>query len=55
MLVTCGRGFIGSNLVRVMLSKHDVDILNLDRLSYGSNPANLSDFQNRKNYQFVRK
>lgn len=44
LLVTGGMGFIGSNFIRHMLAVHDdVAITNLDRLSYGSNPANLAD------------
>jgi dTDP-glucose 4,6-dehydratase len=54
LLVTGGMGFIGSSFIRLMFSKYDVDIVNLDKLSYGSNPANLSDLRNRKNYRFVR-
>ena len=41
-LVTGGMGVIGSNFIRHMLEGHsDVSIINLDRLSYGSYPANL--------------
>lgn len=42
MLVTGGAGFIGSNFVRYMLEKYrDLEIINLDKLGYGSNLENL--------------
>jgi dTDP-glucose 4,6-dehydratase len=44
-LVTGGMGFIGSNFIRHMLEAHsDVSIINLDRLSYGSNPVSYAFF-----------
>jgi len=53
--VTGGLGFIGSNFIRAMLTDHDdVDIVNLDRLSYGSNPANLQDIKQSGRYRFVK-
>jgi dTDP-glucose 4,6-dehydratase len=55
LLVTGGLGFIGSNFVRYMLTKYDgIKITNLDRLSVGSNPANLKDVEPRKGYHFVQ-
>jgi dTDP-glucose 4,6-dehydratase len=54
-LVTGGMGFIGSNFIRHMLEVHsDVSIINLDRLSHGSNPANLRDIPEGSGYRFVR-
>jgi dTDP-glucose 4,6-dehydratase len=48
-------GFIGSNFIRAMLTRGDeVEITNLDRLSYGSNPANLKGIDGRKGYRFVK-
>jgi len=48
-------GFIGSNFIRFMLSEHkDIQVVNLDNLSYGSNPASLQDISNHKNYRFVK-
>ena len=48
-------GFIGSNFIRYMLSKHkDLHIVNIDKLSYGANPVNLQSFQKERRYAFVR-
>jgi len=55
LLVTGGLGFIGSNFIRYMLTKHDdFQITNLDKLSIGSNPANLKDIETNKRYQFIK-
>ncbi len=48
-------GFIGSNFIHYMLSQHnELQIVNVDKLSYGSNPANLESLQNDGRYVFVR-
>jgi len=55
LLVTGGLGFIGSNFIRYMLNKyHDIQITNIDRLSTGSNPANLKDIEKDKRYTLVK-
>jgi dTDP-glucose 4,6-dehydratase len=46
LLVTGGCGFIGSNFIRFLLEKEDVEIVNLDALTYAGNPENLRDIEN---------
>lgn len=54
-LVTGGAGFIGSNFVIYMLNKyHDVQIVNLDKLTYAGNLENLQSVQDNPNYHFVQ-
>ena len=55
LLVTGGMGFIGSNYIQhLMTTQPKVQVVNLDKLSYGSNPANLKDLEGRGNYRFVK-
>ncbi len=56
VLVTGGCGFIGSNFIRhVLESRGDgVSVVNLDKLTYAANPANLADVEHLPNYRFVR-
>ena len=55
LLVTGGMGFIGSNFVRYVLSKDSsVQVINVDRLGVGSNPANLMDLEGDERYRFVK-
>jgi dTDP-glucose 4,6-dehydratase len=56
ILVTGGCGFIGSNFIRRLFdSRGDrVSVVNLDKLTYAANPANLSDVADRPNYRFLR-
>lgn len=54
-LITGGTGFIGSNFIRCILDKNkNIEVLNLDALKYGSNPANLKDFEGCDRYSFVK-
>jgi len=54
MLVTGGCGFIGSNFVRqVLRSTTDINVVNLDALTYAGNPANLEDLASDPRYRFV--
>lgn len=54
-LVTGGAGFIGSNFVPYHLSAHpDVELINLDKLTYAGDLKNLSETQGNPNYKFVQ-
>jgi dTDP-glucose 4,6-dehydratase len=54
MLITGGCGFIGSNFIHYMRRAHpDVAMINLDKLSYAANPANLGAFEGEPHYRFV--
>ena len=53
VLVTGGLGFIGSNLINLLLSKK-YKVLNIDKVSYASNFYNTIKFKNNKNYKFVK-
>ena len=55
ILITGGAGFIGSHVVRLFVNKYpDYRIVNLDKLTYAGNLANLRDIEERPNYTFVR-
>lgn len=55
ILVTGGAGFIGSNYIRYMLNKHkDVEIINLDKLTYAGNLDNLRDVEKDSRYKFIK-
>jgi dTDP-glucose 4,6-dehydratase len=54
LLVTGGCGFIGSNFIRHLLAAHpDDSVVNLDKLTYAGNPANLADVEGDPRYRFV--
>jgi dTDP-glucose 4,6-dehydratase len=55
LLVTGGSGFIGSNFIRHMLAKYPTyAVVNLDKLTYAGNPANLKDVESDSRYTFVQ-
>ena len=53
ILVTGGLGFIGSNLVRMLLNKK-YHVINVDKVGYASNFYNLKDVSKMKNYKFIK-
>lgn len=55
VLVTGGLGFIGSSFVKFLLNTYrDINVINVDNLSYGSNPLNLRDIESDPRYEFVK-
>ena len=53
IIVTGGLGFIGSNLIKLLIKKNYF-IINIDKVNYASNFYNTKDFSNKKNYKFVK-
>jgi dTDP-glucose 4,6-dehydratase len=54
LVVTGGAGFIGSNFIRYVLASHPEDsVVNLDKLTYAGNRANLADLESDRRYTFV--
>ena len=53
IIVTGGLGFIGSNLIELLLTKK-FKVLNIDKTSYASNVYNVKDFLKNKHYSFIK-
>ncbi len=53
LIVTGGLGFIGSNLIKLLLEKKYF-VINIDKVSYSSNFYNTREFINNKNYKFIK-
>ena len=55
IVITGGAGFIGNHVVRLFVNKYpDYHIICLDALTYAGNLANLSDVEDKSNYEFVK-
>ncbi|HVA97367.1 MAG TPA: dTDP-glucose 4,6-dehydratase [Bacteroidia bacterium] len=55
ILITGGAGFIGSHVVRLFVNNYpNYQIVNLDKLTYAGNLANLRDIEKKSNYEFVK-
>ena len=53
ILVTGGLGFIGSNLIKLLLKKKYA-VLNIDKVTYASNYYNIREFKDNKKYKFIK-
>ena len=54
LLVTGGLGFIGSSYIRLLMSETDLEVVNLDLMTYAANPATLREFENSPRYTFLK-
>ena len=55
IIITGGAGFIGSHVVRLFVNKYsDYRIINIDKLTYAGNLANLKDIEDKPNYVFIK-
>ena len=53
IIVTGGLGFIGCNLIKLLIKKNYF-VINIDKVSYASNFYNTRDFSNKNNYKFIK-
>ena len=53
VIVTGGSGFIGTNMVRLLMSSGEYRVVNLDALTYAANAASLADLEENQDYVFV--
>ena len=53
IIVTGGLGFIGSNLIELLIKKNYF-VINIDKVTYSSNHYNVKEFKFLKNYKFIK-
>ena len=53
IIITGGSGFIGSNLIHLLLRKK-YSVINIDKSAYSANPYNTKEFKKNKNYLFFK-
>ena len=53
VIVTGGLGFIGSNLIDLLISKN-YNVINIDKVTYSSNFYNTREHQNSRKYKFIK-
>ena len=53
VIVTGGLGFIGSNLIEVLLKKK-YQVINVDKNTYSANFYNVKEFKKNKNYKYIK-
>ena len=53
VIVTGGLGFIGSNLIELLI-EDGFKVINIDKVTYSSNYYNVKEFKNTKNYKFIK-
>jgi dTDP-glucose 4,6-dehydratase len=54
ILVTGGAGFIGSNFILQWIAEEESSVINLDKLTYAGNPANLAAVSSERRYKFLQ-
>jgi dTDP-glucose 4,6-dehydratase len=54
ILLTGGCGFIGTNMVRLLVNSGRYRVVNLDALTYAANPLSLDDLNGHPDYEFVK-
>ena len=52
IIVTGGLGFIGSNLINLLI-KNNYYVINIDKISYSSNFFNTKEYKKSKKYKFI--
>ena len=53
IIVTGGLGFIGSNLINLLI-KNNYYVINIDKISYSSNFFNTKEYKKSKKYKFIK-